>query len=138
MSAFFQWIGDLIHSCFNALVNFLFEIFNVFYTAACAVGQFYLDFFDYIWQWIVWAFYLALDFFLVQGIAFSHFTFDNFDFIDFNTIVSLYQTIKAVLSVANNFVPLDTFFFCLAIYISVLLVWIVYRFIKSWIPTLSG
>ena len=52
----------------------------------------------------------------------------------FDSADSVFQT----MSLVNGILPLDTILTCCGIYLSALCTWVVYKFIKSWIPTVSG
>ena len=138
MKAFFEWLGSLIKSSFDGIIGFFVGLWDAFWGVMCDVGAYILSWIDWVWQWIVWAYYQIIDFVLIQGVTFLESTFADSNWGDLNSYLDAYLQCVNALQVANTFVPLDMMVVCLDVYIKVLLVWIVYKFVKSWIPTVSG
>lgn len=138
MKAFFEWLGGLFKSLYDGIVGFFVGLWDVVWYVMCGIGGYILSWIDWVWQWIVWAFYQILDFVLVQGVSFLESTFAESNWTDLNTSFDVFSQCVSALHVANTFVPLDTLATCFGVYLTVLLVWIIYKFVKSWIPTVSG
>lgn len=135
MGRFFSWLGNLIKSCIDGIIGFFISIWEFFWSILCGIGNFFLDCWEYLWNWVQWAYYSALDWILRQFVNFLDLIADNVSLnIDLTGLDSVYNTIAQV----NLLIPLDTILYCGGTYITVLLCWVVYKFIKSWIPTISG
>ncbi|MBR0191851.1 MAG: hypothetical protein IJQ31_07290 [Thermoguttaceae bacterium] len=135
MGRFFTWIGNLLKSCIEGIISFLISIWNFFWNILVGIGNFFVDIWNYVWDWLQWAFYSCIDWILRQFVNFLDLIADNINLnIDLSGFNSIFQTIAQV----NLIFPVDTVLTCSGIYTTVLLVWVVYKFIKSWIPTVSG
>lgn len=135
MGKFFKWIGDLLKSCFDGIIGFFISIWDFFWIILCGIGQFFVDCWRYLWDWVIWAFYTSLDWILSQFVAILDKISDQ---IHFQIDQSSAQQVVNFISSLNAFFPLDMLFLCCSTYITVLIVWTIYKFVKSWIPTVSG
>ena len=138
MKAFFEWLGSLFKSLYDGVIGFFIGLWDAVWGVMCAIGTYILSWIDWVWQWIVWAYYQIIDFVLIQGVSFLEMTFSDSDWGDLSSYLDMYTQCVSGLQKANNFFPLDVMASCLGVYVVVLLLWIVYKFVKSWIPTVSG
>ena len=135
MGRFFTWIGNLLKSCIDGIITFFISIWEFFWNILVGIGNFFVDIWNYVWDWLQWAYYSAIDWILRQFVNFLELIADNINLnIDLSGFNSILQTVAQV----NLIVPVDTVLICSGTYTAVLLVWVVYKFIKSWIPTISG
>lgn len=137
MSGFFEWLGDLWESCVDGILGFFRGLWNVIWEICCNVGNFILDLINYVWDWVIYGFYKAIDWMLCQFVSFLDWlgTMINFDFMNTllqnTTFISYFQAV-------NSIVPLDILLLCGTSFLGVLLTWCVYKFVKSWIPFVNG
>jgi len=128
MGKFFSWLGNLIKSAIEGIINFFWEILK-------GIGQFFLDCWNYLWDWISWSFFCALDFLMSSFVALLDLLAENFS-VDFD-YSGLYTILESA-SAFNVILPLDTILLCGGIFFAWLLGWVVYKFVKSWLPWVSG
>ena len=128
MGKFFSWLGDLIKSAFEGIIDFLWSILK-------GIGQFFLDCWNYLWDWIVWAFYCVVDFFLGCFVALLDLVSEN---MSFDLDLTAFQQLILWSEFLNRIFPLDIFLYCTFVYLTCLVCWCVYKFVKSWIPFVSG
>lgn len=135
MGKFFTWIGDLVKSCFDGIIGFFVSLWNLFWSILAGIGQYFVDAWRYLWDWVAWAFYCGIDWLLSQFVAVLDLLAENFQLeFDFTPFETIFQTVSAV----NVFIPLDTFLLCGGIYFACLIGWVIYKFVKSWLPLVSG
>lgn len=137
MGRFFSWIGELIKSCVDGIIGFFASLWGIFWDLLCKLGAWFLDWFLYVWEWVEYGYYCALDWILKQFLNFlslidDHVSIDIDDYLD--AVSSFAPYIQAV----NAFMPLDVILVCCAIYLTCLVTWCIYKFVKSWIPAVSG
>lgn len=135
MAGFFEWLGNLIKSCIDAVIGFFYGLWEGFWAILCGVGAFFVDCWNYLWGWCSWCFYVSIDWILRQFVGILDLLATK---IEFDVDFSAYQTIFETVAHLNAWLPLDTVFYCASFYFSIMFVWIVYKFVKSWIPTVSG
>lgn len=137
MSGFFTWLGSIIKSCFSAVIDFFLALWSQIWGICESVGQYFLDCFNYCWDWVQYGFYSLIDWLLCQLMNFFMMISENFEFeqsfsdADIDLYLSYVYMVDAIF-------PLGIFFGCCSVYFTLLLTWTIYRFIKSWIPTVSG
>lgn len=128
MGKFFSWLGNLIKSAIEGIIDFFWGILQ-------GIGQFFLDCWHYLWDWVSWGFLCAIDWILSLFMGILDLLAEKVTFeIDLMPYAEIFQRV----SVINAWVPLDTFFYCAGVYFTFLFIWIVYKFVKSWIPSVSG
>lgn len=135
MGKFFSWIGDLIRSCVDGIIQFFGAIWDLVWSLICDAASYIFEFLTYCFSWIVfiiiymfdWALVLLVEVLEVPGEVVN---------IDVSGLENLdsFATIAAV----NIVIPLDTILQCWLVVGAVLVTHVIYCFIKSWIPTLSG
>ena len=101
------------------------------------IGSFLLELFDYVFSWVEYGFYSSVDWVLCQLMNFLSLITTNFDF-QMEISSSAADTFLSYVAMLDAIFPLATFFTCCSVYFSFLVVWTIYRFVKSWIPTVSG
>lgn len=135
MGKFFSWLGELFKSCFDGIIGFFVGLWDLFWSILCGIGQFFIDCWNYLWDWIQWGFYSAIDWILCQFVGLLDVLAENLNIeFDLTQFEQLFQAVSFI----NHILPLDTFLLCGAFYFSFLLIWVVYKFVKSWIPAVSG
>ncbi|MDO4628576.1 MAG: hypothetical protein Q4C70_05290 [Planctomycetia bacterium] len=136
MGKFFSWLGNFIKFCVDAVLGFFVAIWDLFISLITAVGQWILDFIEYIWGWIEFGYFMALDLLIGNFLEFLEKLVEKFG-LDESSLES-FQNFIEYIQIANRFLPLDIIGGCAVTFFTVLMVWVVYKFIKSWLPTVSG
>lgn len=137
MSGFFEWLGNIIKSCFKAFIDFFIGLWDLIWSLIEKIGAFMMDVFDYVWSWVSYGFYSLIDWLLTQLMGFMTIISENFSF-DAGFSDSDIDVFLSYVCMADAIFPLAIFFGCSTVYFTFLLTWSIYRFIKSWIPTVSG
>ena len=137
MSRFFEWIGSVILSCVTGVLQFFWDLWEVIWQILVDIATFFLDLFDYVFDWVEYGFYSFVDWVLKQLLNFLTLVTDS---VDFNLVVSSSdaETLFGYIYMFDKIFPLATFFSCCVFYFGFLVSWTVFRFCKSWIPTVSG
>lgn len=137
MSRFFAWIGSVILSCVTGILQFFWDLWAVIWQLLVDIGVYLLELFDYVFDWVEYGFYSFVDWVLIQLLNFLTLITDNVDF-NLSVRTSDAETLFSYVYMLDKIFPLTTFFSCCAVYFGFLVAWTIYRFCKSWIPTVSG
>lgn len=137
MGRFFSWLGNLLKSCIDGIIEFFVSLWGIIWDLLVSVGNWFLDWFYYVWDFIVFGYYGALDWIIKQFVQFLDFLASIIQ-IDIDSYLDSVNQFSPYIHAANVFLPLDTICICSGVYITVLITWCIYKFIKSWIPTVSG
>lgn len=135
MFGFFEWLGNLIKSIFNFFFGFVIDLWDLFWGVCCAVGNWICAGFEYVWDWVIFGFYCAFDWILCIFVdILEKLSLIISIPIDFQSL----QPLIPYIQMCDIFLPIRVFVACVIVYTSVLMTWVTYKFVKSWIPTVSG
>ncbi|MDO4628513.1 MAG: hypothetical protein Q4C70_04975 [Planctomycetia bacterium] len=135
MGKFFSWLGDLIKLIFNGIIGFFVSIWEAFWKILTGIGHFFVDCWEYLWNWVQWAYYSAIDWILRQFVSILDIIIEA---CPIDVDLSGASGVLSVMYSVDMIFPVDTILSCMGIYFVCLVGWCVYKFIKSWIPTVSG
>ncbi|MDO4551768.1 MAG: hypothetical protein Q4C96_11020 [Planctomycetia bacterium] len=138
LGSFFQWLWNAIKSLFDVFYDFFVNVFDFFWGLICAVGQWIVDLIYWCVAKFQFAFYYALDWILVKVVDFYLFFLELLPPVAIDGMFSSASTVAKYCGCFNAILPLSEMVICGSLYFSILLVWSVYKLVKSWIPTVSG
>ena len=139
MAAFFRWLIDCILAIFSPVINFLYAVWLFVYNLMAAIGQWILDLIEWSWYEIMFWFFSFFDWTVSEFVTVFQWFFNLFPTWENKSALGSGLAEMFRLSAAFNQVfPITEMVSCLLIYLGVLLIWCIYRLVKSWIPTVSG
>lgn len=139
MKWFFKWLWDAIFGLFAPIIDFIYAVWDFLYALMAKVGSWILDAFWWVVGVYVWLFWVCVD--SVLSFGYDTFAF-LIDFLPEFSIPEAYTSAAVsamqVIATIDCFIPISVFLACILLYTAFLIAWCVYKFIKSWIPTVSG
>lgn len=149
MSNLFHWLLSGIYYIFSCFYNFFMYIWGIFLDIVYIFTDFIFGIWITTYNSVQYGVYYVFDtilsilynlvdyvgeYFQIGQISSNR---DVWGF-SFNEFYQAFAEITDLFQWVNLFIPLDTMFFCLIVYSEILVSWIVYKLVKSWIPTVSG
>lgn len=139
MKWFFKWLWNAIFALFSPFIDFLYAVWDFLYSLMADVGQWIIDAFWWCVGVAVWWFWVCLDSVLSYGYDTFAFLLDLFPEFEIPTAYSsAVSTVMQVIGTIDCFVPVSVILACVVLYAGFLVAWCFYKFVKSWIPTVSG
>lgn len=137
MGRFFSWLGNLFKSCIDGIIGFFVSLWDIIWNLFEQIGSWFLDWFNYVWDFVIYGYYASLDWIIKQFVQFLDYLSTVIS-IDLDSYLETASSFAPYVQSVNVFLPLDVICICAGVYFSTLVVWCIYKFIKSWIPTISG
>ena len=152
MTSLFQTLIDFLDLLLQSIYNVLAVISNYIWGALTLILFWIVSFWAVIVNSICYALIWIVDKFFVMSITGINTLFGTNGFFtnmfsndmggSYTTCTNFVSRLISFGAVGvtwvKNFVPVSSFVTPFVFYIGFLLIWSIYRFVKSWIPTLSG
>ena len=139
MASFFRWLWDCVTGLFQPVISFFYAVWDFLYSLMAQVGNWILDAFWWLVGVFVWLFWVCFD--SLAALSYSAFAFLMDCLPEFH-IPEAYSSAAVsamqIIATIDCFIPVATFLACILLYTAFLVGWCVYKFVKSWIPTVSG
>lgn len=138
LAPFFEWFFSNLKKLIDRTYTFLDTIWNFIWGVLCEVGSWILDAITWVVVKCQYAFYIALDWVLVWIVEVYKYFIEQIPQINLEGLFSTVSTVTQYSACINSLLPLTEIVSCGTIYLLVVMVWSIYKLVKSWIPTVSG
>jgi hypothetical protein len=138
MGDFFKWIYDGLCKIYETAYNAVYAAFKYIYDWILEIGDWLWRFVNFLYEWFWEDLNSLVDWFFVLGMSSLSVLVDLLPSYDMTALQPSLDVFVYSVSLVNCVAPVEELFYCVVVYVTLLVVWVVYKFIKSWIPFFSG